>query len=80
MFLTKGLCVNTFNYFNLAAYRYELSGRGDDILLSILIQDCGVPCENQLVVVVGQACNTIGGLGVSSLLYHRGDKAKISEV
>lgn len=27
--------------FNLAEYKYELSGRGDDIFLSILIYDGG---------------------------------------
>ena len=48
----KGLCVNIFNSFNLAEYKEELSGRGDVIFLSILIQDLGVSCENQQEAVI----------------------------
>lgn len=77
VFLTKGLCVTDFNSFNLAEYKDELSGREDDVFFPILIHDRGNSCENQQEAVVS---NTIGGLGVSALLCHKGDGAKINEV
>lgn len=54
-FLTKGFCVNVFSSFDLATYKYKLSGRGDVIFLFILIQDHDVSWVNQQEAVVSWA-------------------------